>query len=229
MFGTLLRRRVRQVFVWLVLLGPMLIPDSARAQSPISACVNPHGQTRILMAGQSCLPSEQLVMWAVQGPAGPPGPAGEAGAAAPAVVDSTGARVGLYMSGLVLMNVDGAWFTVFANRDGLSSPSFGTTFAFLTANCTGTRYGPGGPGSSGFGLVPNAQVIGPYAWFTDLEVEPIVITGTPAAPGMFWLQQIGPHGPLGSCSPSPVFTSLQFLPMRAVDVSGFIPPLRVSN
>ena len=226
MIDTSMRHSVRQVLAWLVLTGPVFLADPVWAQSDISACVNLHGQTRIIAAGQSCLPTEQLVVWAVQGPAGPPGPQGEPGAAGPSVVDSIGTRLGLYANPFVLMNVDGVWFTVFANRDGFSSPSFGMLFAFLTPDCTGTRYGAG---FAGGGLVANAQVMGQIAWFSDLEAEPIDITGTPAAPGMFWFQQIGPDGPVGSCSPNPVFTSIQLLPMRAVNVSGFTPPFRVSS
>jgi hypothetical protein len=68
---------------------------------------------------------------------------------------AAGARVGWYASPLIIMNVDDHWFSVYALRDGFSSPSLGMTFAYLTPDCTGQRYGSG----AGGGLVPNAQVL----------------------------------------------------------------------
>jgi hypothetical protein len=127
------------------------------AQSGIDACINPAGQVRMLASGDVCREQEQLVTWAIQGPAGPAGPQGQPGASGPVVVDSTGAQLGWYMSPLVLMNVDNQWFTVLVNRDGFSSPSLGTFFAFLTSDCTGQKYGT----AAGAGLVANAQVLHP--------------------------------------------------------------------
>jgi hypothetical protein len=123
------------------------------------------------------------------------------------------------------MNVDDRWFSVYALREGFSSPSLGMMFAYLTPDCTGQPYGTG----AGGGLVPNARVLSLHAWYADLDAPAVTIAGTPEAPGMFWFQQIGSNGPLGPCSPSTVTGTIVLWPMRSVDVSGFVPPFRLTN
>ncbi len=195
------------------------------AQNGISACVNPVGQMRLLDEGTACRDQERLVTWAVQGPSGPPGPEGPSGASGLRVVDANGAQMGWFSSPVVVMHINNYWFTVFPQRDGFSGPSFGFNFSFLTADCSGQRYLSG----AAAGLVANAQVFNQQAVFPDYEGVRVVITGTPQTPGMSWTQQIGASGPLTPCVPSPVFGTLTLFPARSVDLSGFVPPFRLTE
>jgi hypothetical protein len=216
-------RGVGRVLAVSTLATVALVSHPLSAQSGIDACINPAGQMRMLAEGNSCRPQEQLVTWSIQGPQGPVGPQGQPGTSGPVVVDSTGARLGWYATPITLMNVGDQWFTVYANRDGFSS-SLGIYLIYVMPDCTGSRYGTGGSG-----LVPNAEVLGQYAWYADLEAPPVIISGSPEAPGTFWFRQESASGPVGPCMPNAVFTTLTLRPLRSTDLSAFVPPFRLTN
>jgi len=204
-----------------------LLDDHVFAQAGLSACVNPAGQMRIIENSSSCTSQERLITWAIEGPAGPAGPPGPSGSSGPMVVDANGARLGWFSGGLVLMRLNDYWFTVFVTRDGFSTPSLGTSFTYLSGDCTGQRYTVSAVNSSP--LVPNALVLSQQAWFADNEAPKVFVNGTPQEPVTVSTQQVGPSGPTSPCLSNSIFFNAVLTPMRSVDVSNFVTPFRLTN
>jgi hypothetical protein len=195
-----------------VVVGTLMAAHPASADEIISACVNPAGHVRLAPDGV-CHGEEQLVTWS-----------GDV-ASAPTVVDANGVRLGFFMGSVTLVKIGDDFFTASVGRNGFISPGSGVVFNYLTSDCAGQPYVTANVNA----LVAGAFVLANTAWFADLDAPPVMISGTPQHPGMYWGKQVGgPSVPPPTCFPILVtFGQVTLSPLKSVDVSGFVPPFRI--
>ncbi len=160
------RRSRKRMLMWVILVlllpAPLLgTPTNAvGASSPIYACVNPSGLTRIVGAPQDCRPNESPKSWPTEGTSTVQG-------GTLTVIDSANKTVGpLIDPNTVLtvgLTVNGDRFLVGVRPQGFFS-LIGVTFYYADASCSGT---PLVPPSTGV-FFPYLRVIGPTGYYASM-------------------------------------------------------------
>lgn len=204
----------------------LLIAVTAVVADPISACVNPAGQVRLVADGSACRPQEQLVIWNSEGPEGPEGPAGPQGPQGPAasglgpalVVDANETVVGHFIepTGDVLVHIGADYFVAVASQQGFVPAG---TFIHRHEECTDT---PSVVTVNPDALAQGALVKPGEAWVPDFGAAKIDIpTGSPVFSQVFFL------GGKSPCIKGAFSRPVTLTPLRMIPLSAFITPFRL--
>jgi hypothetical protein len=134
------------------------------------------------------------------------------------VVDANGTEVGHYLngSGDVLAKAGADVFVLRVTRLGIP---FSGRLLHLAADCSDTpNFGPATPGA----LAYLAQVSAGATWIVDRAGAPVSLPPGAA----FYLRNIDPAtGAVGACVAGPMSGGFTVLPLKAVSLPVFVPPL----